>query len=385
MPIREVPQLGTGPTRRVGWLELFFDLAFVVIVRQLTGMLHGAPELADFTSVAGLLAIAWIAWLTVTGFVNLWGDGRSDWRIPLLISMAGVGLIAVSIPEATSGAAPLFVAGLAVTRTAVWPLWVKAERGEKSGAVRAAVHGPGISVAWLASMLVPDAARPWVWLGLVVAELIYSASGFGQAPFAIGHLLDRVGLFVMIVLGESILELVLAVRPDQSPLAWAVTAGAFVLVCAIWWQYFQQATPLTGVILDHSSGTVLRDVVGVAHFFVVLGLIGIAAGLGSAIEQADAPHLPYGSVIALGGGIGVYHFGNVMVAWRFSVWPRHLALLTLVPVVVAAVFAIFGGQWPAWLLVLLLVAYMGADQLMRRRMIRQFEPDAAPSPTQPIP
>jgi len=361
----------TYPTRRVDWLELFFDLVFVVIIKRLTDELHGSPGLDDFAKVVGLFAVSWLAWLNVTTFVNLSGAQPSDRRVPVLISMSGVALIAISIPEATSSAAPLFAIGYSVARIAIWPLWMKVNRNSPFGWVRATIFGPGFAVLWLASILLPSDIRMWGWLLLVIGEVVFTASGFSSAGLTVAHLLERVGLFIMIVLGESVVELILAVHPDQSALAWAVSAGSFILICAIWWHYFQSGEPVSERMLEASSGVVLRDVIVVAHFFVVLGLIGIAAGLGSAIEHADDPHLYFGSVIALGGGIGLYHLANVIVAWRYGLGARDLAVLASIGVAVVAVF-ILGASWPAWVLVALLLVYMTIDAALAPWVIRHF-------------
>ena len=103
--------------------------------------------------------------------------------------------------------------------------------------------------------------RVWVWLALVVGELTYITPWIAGTPFVASHLIERVGLFIMIVLGESVVELILAVHLEQSALAWAVSAGAFLLVCAIWWHYYQAGAPMTERMLAHSSGVVLRDVI----------------------------------------------------------------------------------------------------------------------------
>ncbi|WP_375388631.1 low temperature requirement protein A [uncultured Amnibacterium sp.] len=351
------------PAPRVDWLELFFDLVFVVIVKQITDTLHGEPGPVDFAEAAGLLAVVWLAWLNVTSFVNLAADRPIDRRLPILVSMAGVAMIAVAIPEATRGGALLFVLGLALARTAVWPLWIRFRRGSTRNLVLAAIYGPGIGVLWIATMLVAADARPWVWLALLIAELVFSSPGFGGERFAVPHLIERVGLLVMIVLGESVTELILAVRPNQSPVAWTVTAGAFVLICGIWWHHYQTSAPLAERILRRSSGSVLRDVLVVAHYFLVLGLIGIAAGLGAAIEHADEAHLPFGSVIALGTGIGAYHLANVIIAWRYGVSAADNLVIALPAVLLVALFAVFGGGWPAWLLIALTLAFLAAGRL----------------------
>ncbi len=99
----------------------------------------------------------------------------------------------------------------------------------------------------------------------------------------------------------------------------------------------------------------LRDVIVVAHFFIVLGLSGRAAGLGAAIEHVDESHLPYGTVAALAVGIGLYHVAHVEIAWRYGIQPVTLALLGVVGLLAAAVLLLFGAGWPSWLLVAVLL------------------------------
>ncbi|MHC5796549.1 low temperature requirement protein A [Lacisediminihabitans sp. FW035] len=242
------------PVWRVDWLELFFDLMFVVIIKQLTDVLRGQPGPGDFAKVVLLFALVWLAWLNVTTFVNLSGDRSLDRRIPVLVSMAGVALVAISIPEATGSGALLFVIGYSVARIALWPLWTKVNRGTERGPLQAVIYGPGFALLWLASILVPELGRPWVWLGLLVAELAFTAPGVVRVRFTASHLVERVGLFIMIVLGESVVELIFAVNMHQSALAWVVSAVTFILICAIWWRYYQSGTPLAERILRHGSG-----------------------------------------------------------------------------------------------------------------------------------
>lgn len=370
-------------TRPVGWLELFFDLVFVVIVERLTEALRGSPQPADFVKVAGLFCVVWIAWLTVTIFVNLSADEATDRRIPVLVSMTGVGLIAISIPEATGDGAPLFVAGLAVARLAMWPSWIKSSKATGHGWLRPTIYGPGTAALWLMSTLIPLASRPWVWLVIVVVELVSGALGFTRRNFTGSHLLERVGLFVMIVLGESVVELILSVRLNQSWLAWAVSAEGFVLVCSFWWQYFKTGAPQLQLMLGRTSGAVLRDVVIIAHFLIVLGLVGIAAGLGSAIEHADDEMLPYGSVIALCGGMCIYHLADVLIAWRYGARPRDLALRVIIAVGVTSTVATIGARWPAWLLVALLLLDTAADQFLLPLASFDHHPRKTPAPSAP--
>ncbi|MCS5734742.1 low temperature requirement protein A [Herbiconiux daphne] len=373
--------------RRVDWLELFFDLVFVVIVKQLTDLLHGDPGVDDFLLVAGILVLVWAAWLNVVTFVNMVGGTPGGARVPVLVSMAGVGLIAVSIPEVTGDGAPLFAIGYAVARVAIWPVWVRARRRSGRGALRPTLYGPGIAVLWLASIAVPDGYRLWVWAALVVAEMAIVATGLKGTRFIAGHLIERVGLFTMIVLGESLVELILAIDIGQSATAWIISALGFSIICSFWWLYFAAGAPVTERVLgradavDASDGVgahathvvaVLRDVLGVAHYVIVLGLIGVAAGLGGAIEQADGARLAFGTLVALCGGTALYHAAQVLIAWRYGLPMRLLLVWGVLSIAISAFVIAFGAGWAPWVVVTVMlvdtVLHLATGPLVARRV-----------------
>jgi low temperature requirement protein LtrA len=365
-----------GRQRRVDWLELFFDLVFVVIVKQLTDLLHGEPGPFEFLVVAGLLLFAWTAWLNVTTFTNITRaqdiHGR---RVAILVAMAGIGLVAVSIPEALGDSAPLLVIGLAIARVAMWPLWLQDRRRRGLGLLRPTVYGPGIAALWIASLLIPEPMRPYAWLVLVVVELVINFAGITHLQFSVAHAIERVGLFTMIVLGESVVELILAVDPAQSPLAWLVTAESFALVCGLFWIYFQSSGPIAESVLPHRSAAVLRDVIGAAHYVIVLGLIGVAAGLGAAIEHGGDGRVPFMALAALCGGLLVYYLANIFIGARYGI-PR-LALLVLGPlsVVIPIAVLLLGAGWPPWVVVLVLIADVAMHGWFGSLVVRKI-PDA---------
>ncbi|MCS5718420.1 low temperature requirement protein A [Herbiconiux sp. CPCC 205763] len=341
--------------RRVDWLELFFDLVFVVIIKQITDLLHGDPDVADFVLVGAILVPVWAAWLNVTTFVNRAGDSSTGARLSILVSMAGVALIAISIPEVMTSGAPLFALGYALARLAVWPVWAAQRRREGGGILQPTVYGPGLAALWLASIAVPDAYRPWVWAALVLVEGAIFVRGIDGTDFVAGHIIERVGLFTMIVLGEAVVELILSVRIGQSAAAWLIAALGFALICSFWWMYFQSGTRVTERVLGHSSSGVIRDVLAGAHYLIVLGLIGVAAGLGGAVEQADHDHLQFSTVVALSGGTALYHGAQVLTAWRYGLPMRLLAAWGVLSLATSAVVIVFGVAWAPWVVVLVML------------------------------
>ena len=60
------PQLRTlddQSERHATWLELFFDLVFVISIAELVHALEDYRSLADFLGTAGLFVAVWWAWV----------------------------------------------------------------------------------------------------------------------------------------------------------------------------------------------------------------------------------------------------------------------------------------------------------------------------------
>ena len=91
---------GAEPGRKVTWLELFFDLAFVAAVAQV-----GSPLAADYT-VAGLARYAflflliWWAWNGHTNFSTRFDTDDAVQRILTLTQIFVVAVMAVNAKDA---------------------------------------------------------------------------------------------------------------------------------------------------------------------------------------------------------------------------------------------------------------------------------------------
>ena len=92
--------------QRVGWLELFYDLVFVVVIERLTHLVHGDPSWSLIWTSIGLTFVVWLAWFNVSAMTNVSGEVGPRGRPLLFVSMAGMGVLAIGVEgvtEATSG------------------------------------------------------------------------------------------------------------------------------------------------------------------------------------------------------------------------------------------------------------------------------------------
>ena len=339
--------------QRVGWLELFFDLVFVVVIEQLTHRLHGDPGFIDFAIVFGLFAFVWACWLNVTLLTNVSGPSPAWFRPFVFASMAGVGLLAIAVPEANGDGAWLFAVGYAVARVAVWPLWIG--RGVP-GFVRPLIFGPGIAALWVASIAIPMPWRWIAWSALLVVEIAWLVSGLPSVRRDVEHMVERVGLFIMIVLGESVVQLVLAVDLAKLGAEWPIALMSFAVVCAFWWIYFDIDAQQSQRIEGDASGRIFRDVLVIDHFLFVLSLILLAAGLGGAIEGATDDHLAFGTVASIGGGSALFYLAQTFATAKYGVRSRRLLASSIPAIVASVVVLLFGAAWTPRLVVAVILA-----------------------------
>jgi low temperature requirement protein LtrA len=177
----------------------------------------------------------------------------------------------------------------------------------------------GGAALWAISLAVAGPARYVLWtLGVLVdvAGPIVATRVTRDVPLHIEHLPERFGLFVILVLGESIA----AVATGLHETHWAVdsllvAALGFTVAAALWWSYFDlggAAAKERLVTLGSERASSVYDYYIFAHLPITVGLA--AAGVG--IEQFvvhPVGELSAGAEWMLFGGVATYLVGTVLL------------------------------------------------------------------------
>ncbi|MFI9270868.1 low temperature requirement protein A [Kitasatospora sp. NPDC052896] len=300
-------------------LELFFDLVFVFTITQIASVLAAAPSTAGLARTGVLLTITWwmyggYAWLT-----NALDLDRTGPRLLLLTGTAGFFVMSLAVPRADGpgpwgvvfGAAYLLV----VAVHTVGFIGTSGHRGIKG-------IGPfnvASALIVLAAGLAPAHLRVWVWaLACLLEWLTPLLSGPTGFTVGVGHFVERHGLAVIIVLGESITEVgAAATRLDDLVTVVLGALLALVLSAAMWWLYFDRE--------EHDSARLLERVpmarrprvavyaFGYSYLVMIFGIAVAAVGMQEAIRHFERPlHgtsallLPVGTVLFLL-GLGLFH------------------------------------------------------------------------------
>ncbi|WP_020494590.1 low temperature requirement protein A [Sciscionella marina] len=370
-------------TRHASWLELFFDLVVVVAVNQLAHLLHGGaahgPGALDIVAFFTLYLAIWLVWVTFTLYSNVVAEKV---RVSaMFVGMAGIAVMAAAVPHSMDGRAAVFASAYLATTA------IGSSAFQRSGTVvlswTAASQNAGL-VPWIVSFWV---GNPWGKLGLWLFGLaltltvsVFASRGdhdellarlnerarrraesrlpvIEAAQLDTRHLGERLGLFVIIVFGEAMLQGVRAVAgvEDWRPGAGAgwllllAVVSAFLLLITLWW-----------LNIRHGFAEETRfpaALVLPAHFVVIASITTVAAGLG-AVAAGPVAHLAPSSAWLMCGGTSAFLLVIDLLVAHARRWPLRVAAL-LVPLVAA-----IAAPWlPAAVLVTAMAVAAGAQLL----------------------
>ncbi len=309
------PSLQTEETRGASRLELFFDLAFVLVVAELAAGLREDVSLHTALVTAGLFTVVWWSWMSATLYANRFDHDDVLFRILKLAGMLAVVGMAASVSEATGTHTTAFVLSYVAIRVLLLLQYGRAHRHVEAArdGIRIYLYGTGAGAfLWVASLAVDGPTRYVLWaLGLLVdaaAPLLFTASRT-QVPLHLEHLPDRFSLFVILVLGES----VAAVVHGVSGASWAlgsVLAGAvcFVVAATLWWSYFDLAGAGAKHLLNEAgsgASTVAHDVYVYGQLPLCLALAAVGVGIEGMVLEGTS-EVGAGLRALLSGGVALY-------------------------------------------------------------------------------
>ena len=233
--------------RHATWLELFFDLIFVVALGKLTHLLahthhgHLAPGVW-FHFILAFVPMWWI-WVGHTVYSNRFDADTRRHRIATLFLMFLIMLASVHLGEEIIHNHVPFVIIYCFARLFISWLYFSAARRHQEKAKFAKRTGNTFMVGALISassafMELPGAIIVF-YVGILF-DMVGRRFFIGRTiPIDREHLVERVGLLAIILLGESVISL----SGGMTDMTWdtltAVTAVfGFVFICMIWWIYF---------------------------------------------------------------------------------------------------------------------------------------------------
>jgi low temperature requirement protein LtrA len=365
------PTLRTGEQATASRLELFFDLAYVLVVIELADTFYADLTWRGAATFAAVFVALWLSWVGFALYANRFDTDDVVFRLAKLAATLGIAGCAAAASGATTSFSTPFVLSFLVARVVLLLLHLRAWRHVEEARPTIAVYlaaNAAVVALWAASLAVGGSARWVLWAVAVAVDVagpILATVRGDRTPLHVEHLPERFGLFVILVLGEAVGGVVTGVHDAKwMGLSVAVAVVGFVLTAALWWNYFDITANDSEDELkaederdDEERGAAAderHDLFVYGHLPMSLGVVMAGVGLEDLVLHPDEAQPSTGAWVLVA-GLLLYLLGSALIlggirrTWR-AVWPWPTAVLPLV------LLAALPGHQSALLLVGVLAA-----------------------------
>ena len=288
--------------RQVSFLELFYDLVYVVVIAEIAHFLAGHVDAVGVLEATFLFALVWMAWFNGTIYHDIHSHNDLRTRVFTFAQMFAVAAMAVFAHNAFGEGAVGFALSFAAFQTIVGFLWWRTGVHDPDHRPLSAPYSLAIFLSaalFAVSAFVADPVRPWLWMG---AFLFMAGSPLpiylrrSDDPAVVHQVevslrlthsaVERFGLFTIIVLGEVIVGVVQGVASHEQ-LSWTVGVTAalgMTVAIGLWWLYFD--------FVSHRLPTEGRATVFTwfyTHLSTTLGIVMAGAAILNLVEHAGEP------------------------------------------------------------------------------------------------
>ena len=383
-PVRTInrPRLrsieNSGRERHASWLELFFDLVFVLAVAQVAYSFSHDLTVAGALRYFAVFALVWWAWVGYAFYANRFESEEAIYRLLMFAGMLGVAALAMSVRGAfTPVGAAAFTLSYVAVRAVLIILYARVAYYVPLAREFCVRYIIGFSLGaglWLSSLLFPTPVRYWLWAAGFAVELFTPYLNnriVNRTPFDTTHIPERFGLFTIIVLGEA----VIAAAMGASQAGWGMStvmtaASGFGIAAALWWINFE-------FVEDYAlrrGGVWARYVYMYGHYVMVAGLVATGIGVEHAIKEAGTgEHLSLPTRGALIGGAALFLIA--ITAIRLASQICHLVWTRVIAIAVALALTAAGGLLPPSAVVCVLLLALVGEVWMESRYDESSEHD----------
>jgi low temperature requirement protein LtrA len=367
---------------RASFTELFFDLVFVLVITQLSARVIQDLTFSGVGEALFLLLVAWWAWIYTTWGTNWFDPDRGPVRAVLVLGMLASMLGAAAIPDAFGERALLLVVGyvgIQSLRNAFTVLATDRSDPLHTPLVRIFVWSLWVGVLWAAGAVADHDTRVVIWTVALVCDYAgpvvgHWTPGLGRSDprdweLEPGHFAERLMLFLIIALGETIVAAgVTASHLELTAARLAALVVAFGVAFMLWLLYFhfhaeRMLTHLRAAA--EQRGRLARDL---SYLLVpmIAGIILCAVASELVIAHPDEA-LHGAELLALGAGPLLYLLGSIAYKIRVfgGLWQKRALA---VPLVLGA--TALGATLPslaAWTLVFAILVGLAVAEGVERR------------------
>ena len=243
--------------RKVSWLELFYDLAYVAVVTQITHQIAAHPSWQALVFSLLLFSLVFWSWVNGSQYYDLHGSDGIRTRLYTFLQMLAITAIAITLEDVYEGHHKNFVIVFSVIQVLITYLWWSVGFYDPSHRILNRSYSIQYVLALillLVSLFTPFSTATWLWVIVLLLNLTPGLTGArtitrelkkrGQVFTASVAIVERFGLFTIIVLAESILGTVagVAAMKERPPTAWIALIAGIMIAFLLWSIYFDMTS-----------------------------------------------------------------------------------------------------------------------------------------------
>jgi low temperature requirement protein LtrA len=272
-PQASEPTSARSPT--VTWFELFYDLVVVAAVGLTNDVFLARPSLQSAALAAvSMAALAWV-WFLTTLYNNLFPGQDIFRRLLLLVQMGALAVagLAVDQEHGIDNRVGLLAYGGALALVAALIAWGGFSSRTPIQIRSIAPVLAATLICWLGALDGVYRSGAYLIAAMAVSMLPILLTQYSQWSHAsmirLEHLRERLGLFVLIILGEGFAQLVSSLHALGAIPRVDIFALLFILSFAVWWIYFD------GTFSERTDLASVRwRLTLLAHMTLVFGIAG---------------------------------------------------------------------------------------------------------------
>ncbi|MBN2638836.1 MAG: low temperature requirement protein A [Bacteroidales bacterium] len=235
--------------RRISWLELFFDLVYVIAISRITHHFAQHVTLEGFLEYISLFIMIFWGWLNGSLYHDMHGNEGLRTRLMTLWQMMIIAALAITIGQTTENRTQNITIVLMMMQLYITYLWWSVGFYDRSHRR----YNRPYTLLYLAALALMGLSLvvPPLWMRPIIVLILI----FNFSPPFISHILltrdrmklslsssmvERMGLFTIIVFGEVVLGVVNGIGNTEAATfhGWLNFALSLAIVFALWWLFF---------------------------------------------------------------------------------------------------------------------------------------------------
>lgn len=303
--------------RRVSFLELFYDLVYVVLIAEFAHSLAAHVDIVHTGKFVFMFVLVWIAWVNGTMYHELHGNHDIRTRFFTFAQMFTVAGMAVFAHDAMGKGSTGFALCFAAYQLLLTWLWWRTGVHDPHHRPLSNPYSLGFLLSaslFTGSVFSPDSWLLPMWTSALILSLLIPLLllGVGRNNPKVQEQLDRTayiqdsaierfGLLMIIVLGEIIASVVRGISSHHHvTMSVGITAIlGMIIAIGIWWIYFDFISQRRPKVSRNTAYAWLY-----IHLPITLGIVATGAAIVNAIEHADTQMYLLGRLL-LSGSIGL--------------------------------------------------------------------------------